>query len=275
MINYNQQLIPRQQVSLKISNRAFKYGDAVFETLKVQNSKIIFSEEHYFRLMSSMRMLRMKIPMFASLEFFEDQILRTIVENSLQDARVRFSVFRKDGGLYLPKDNEVDFLIEVHPLNVETKESYRVDLFKDFEVSSSVLSTIKTVSKTINVLASIFAHENNLDNCILLNEKKNIVGVTNANIFLIKGKTVYTPSIDQGCLKGIVRNKIIELIKKDVNYTCTETNISPFELLKADEVFLTNSIIGIQNVTQYRKKSYATELTLALKGKLKILETLI
>jgi branched-chain amino acid aminotransferase len=124
----------------------------------------------------------------------------------------------------------------------------------------------------LNVVASVYADENGLDNCVLLNEKKNIVEAINGNIFLVKANSIITPSLTEGCLKGIIRKKIVEILQRDDNYEIIETEIFPFELQKADEIFITNSIVGIQSVTQYKKKTYTTEVAQYLKEKLKELE---
>lgn len=253
MINFNGNLESKNNFSLSIQNRAFKFGDALFETIKVEDGRIVFIEDHYFRLMASMRMLRMKISMKFALEFFEKEILRTIEANKLINARVRFSIFRNDGGLYLPKDNTTSYLIEAEQLSSTLKTDYEVDLFKDHYLYSGMLSTLKTNNKILNVIASVYASENGLDNCILLNENKQIVEAINSNIFLVNDHQITTPSLSEGCLKGIVRKNIISLINNDSTYEIFETAISPFELQKADEVFLTNSIAGIQSVTKYRK----------------------
>ncbi len=274
MINYNGNIISKNNVTLSIENRAFKYGDALFETIKVLDGKVLFAEDHYFRLMASMRMLRMKISMEFTLEFFENEILKTIKANELHTSRVRFSIVRKDGGLYVPENNGVDYLIEAHNLMVPLKTAYEIDLFKDYYVYSGMLSTLKTNNRILNVVASIYADENDLDNCILLNEKKHITEVLNANIFLVKGNQIITPSLSEGCIKGILRKNLFVMISKDPNYTITETEISPFELQKADEVFITNSIIGIQSVTKYRKRTYSTDVSVDLQNKLKIVEKL-
>ena len=71
-------------------------------------------EDHYFRLMASMRMLRMEIPMSFTLEFFENELINTVKQNNLENARVRFTVFRKEGGLYNPTTNGISYLIECH-----------------------------------------------------------------------------------------------------------------------------------------------------------------
>ena len=262
MLNYNGQILSKSKCKFSYQNRAFKYGDGIFDTLKYENDKIHFIEDHYFRLMSSMRMLRMKIPMNFTLKFYEDEILKIINENKLHNkARVRVTVFRKNGGLFLPDSKEVNFLIEAEKLLPVHHDSYEIELYKDFPVYSGMLSNIKTNNRMINVVASIFASEFNYQNCILINEKKYIVEAINANIFIIKGDEIFTPALTEGCVNGIIRKQIIELINKNSAYHIKETAISPFELLKADEVFLTNSIIDIQSITKYRKKEYATEKT--------------
>lgn len=270
MINFNGKIISENTVPLGIQNRAYKYGDALFETIKVKDGKVNFIEDHYFRLMASMRMLRMSISMEFTLEFFENEILKTVNANNITSARVRFSVNRKDGGLYAPITNTIDFLIEAKELKTISRSTYEIDIFKDYYVYSGVLSTLKTNNKILNVLAGIYAEENGLDNCILLNEKKQVVEALNANIFLVKGNQIITPSLAEGCLKGVMRKNIIKAIQKDERYEIIETQISPFEMQKVDEVFISNAIMGIQAVTKYRKKLYSTETSDYIKSILKI-----
>ncbi|WP_299125755.1 aminotransferase class IV [uncultured Tenacibaculum sp.] len=272
MINFNGEIISENELQLSSENRAFKYGDAIFETIKVSKGKVVFFEDHYFRLMASMRMLRMKIPMKFTLEFLQDEIIKTI-ENleRIKTYRVRLTVYRKDGGLYTPKSNEVDYLIEVKEFEYKEKPVYKVDLFKDFYNYSGLLSTVKTTNRMLNTLSAVFAEENDLDNCILLNERKGVVEATNGNIFIVKNKVIKTPALTEGCIKGVLRKKIIEIVEKHPEYTIEETTISPFEIQKADEVFITNAIIGIQSVTNYRKKQFVSEITNKLKSNLNVL----
>ena len=272
MLNYNGNLVAFEDVKITPDNRAYKYGDSVFETIKVINGKVVFWEEHYFRLMASMRMLRMKIPMNFTLEFLQDEILKTVLVYTKNNSRVRLCITRKDGGFYTPTTNEIDYLIESREITFTTKDNYKVDLFKDFYLYSGHLSTIKTNNKLIHTLASIFAKENDLDNCILLNERKGIVEVTNATLFLIKGNTIKTPLLSEGCLKGIAREKVINIIESNNDYDIEETVISPFEIQKADEVFITNSIMGIQPITNYRKKTFSTDISKKLAMSLNVLE---
>lgn len=273
MININGELLFEQNIKLSTENRGFKYGDAIFETIKVSNNRIIFWEDHYFRLMASMRMLRMKIPMEFTLEFLQKEILKTVAAQDNADSyRVRLNIYRKDGGLYTPKTNEIDYLIDVKKNIYITKEVYKVDIFKDFYSYSGLLSTIKTNNRMVNTLASIYAKENDLDNCVLINEKKGAVEVANGNIFILKGNTIKTPALTEGCIKGIIRKKVIEIITKNPEYNLEETNISPFEIQKADEVFVTNAIMGVQPVTNYKKKQFKVGFSSKIAKSLKVLE---
>lgn len=274
MININGELLSSEYSKISYLNRGFQYGDALFETIRVINSKIIFWETHYFRLMSSMRLLRMQIPMEFSPEFLEDKIVELIKENKLDQkpAKVKINISRKTGGLYKPESREIDYFLSCesieNPFFVLEDNFYEIELFKDHFVNSGLLSTLKTNNKLVNILASIYADENGYDNCILLNEKKSVIEFTNANIFLVKDNIIKTPPLSDGCLKGVVREKLIDIIKKSEEFELKEESISPFELQKADEMFMTNAIKGIQTVSKYRKKEYDSKVAKSFIGKL-------
>ena len=263
MINYNENYINKSDSDLL--NRGFLYGDSVFESIRIVNNKIIFWEDHYMRLMSSMRIIRIEIPQSYTPDFFKVQITNTFSKvNSSFTGRVRLTIFRDGGGYYAPELSSPSFIVNCSVIDSEEfylKDSeFKVDLFKDYYIQNDLLSNLKTNNKLINVLAGIYANENNLDNCILLNEKKGVVEVTNGNIFIIKGNVIKTPALSEGCIKGITRSKVIDIILKNKEFTLQETSISPFEIQKADEVFITNAIMGIQPVTSYKKKGFKTEV---------------
>ncbi len=256
-----------------LHNRGFLYGDALFETVKILDGKILFLEDHYFRLMASMRILRMQIPMNFTMEFFENEILNEVKKEQLEAyARARMTVFRKQGGFYLPEDNNIEYVISTskieNPIYQIEKSSYEVDIFKDFYVSKQLISTLKSTNKIIQITGSIYADENGLDNCIILNEDRNVTEALNGNIFMLKDNILTTPPISEGCLNGIMRKQIIALAKTIEGLTVEESIISPFDLQKADELFITNVIKGIQPITKYRKKEFETNLSQTLISKL-------
>lgn len=275
MINFNGDILENDSF-LSTQNRGLAYGDALFETIKVSYGKLLFWEDHYFRLMASMRIMRMEIPMNFTMEFLEYQIENTLKNNELSSAssRVKLTVFRNEGGLYLPKTNDISYVISTKSIEsdfyVLNEAFYEIDLFKDYYISPSLLSTLKTNNKALNVVGSIYAKENKLSNCLILNTDKQVIEALNGNVFLVKGKTIKTPPINNGCLKGVMRKQLIDIIKTIPEYEILEESISPFELQKADEIFITNVIVGIQTVTKYRKKSFNNEVSKLLINKLNI-----
>lgn len=268
MINFNGVLVSQDQ-QLSVNNRAFLYGDSVFETLKVVNNKILFLEDHYFRLMAAMRIVRMEIPMNFTLEYFEEQILSLAKTNNCESsARVRFSVFRNEGGFYLPIDNTISFIIQSVAIPNQyyslDENPYEVELYKDFYVSKQLLSSLKTNNKMVHITGSIFAKENGYDNCLILNETKNVVEALQGNIFMVLEGRLITPPISEGCLNGIMRKQILAIAKKNNEYEVVEAVISPFDLQKAEELFITNVVKGIQPISKYRKKEYQNSVAKAL-----------
>jgi len=272
MINFNG-LIVSDDTNLLTHNRSFLYGDAVFETVKIVNSKILFLEDHYFRLMSSMRIVRMEIPMNFTMEFLEEQILTLAKARKIENsARARITVYRNDGGYYLPQNNSVSYLITVEGLENTSysvvQKDYIVDLYTDFYVAKQLLSSIKTTNKLLNIIASIYASENDLDNCLLLNDSKNVVEALQGNLFMLKGNILITPPVSEGCLNGVMRKQILSLARTIENLEVIEQVISPFDLQKADELFITNVIKGIQPITKYRKKEFTIDFSKQMVQKL-------
>ena len=217
MVNYNGNIQENSSILIE-NNRGFLFGDSIFETIKVLDNKVLFLEDHYFRLMASMRICRMEIPMNFTMEYFESQILNLIqsLKNS-NSFRVRFTVYRDSEGFYLPKSRNVQFIVTTTPLNSELysfqKEIYEVELYKDSYVPKQLLSTLKTNNKMLQITGSIFADENGYDNCLVLNDEKNVIEALQSNIFMKTGNVVSTPPVSDGCLNGIMRKQILVILK--------------------------------------------------------------
>ena len=263
MINFNGQLT-EQSYQIE-NNRGFLYGDSVFESIRIIDGKICFWEDHYFRLISSMRILRIDIPDHFTPDFFEENIMRLHnVTSNKACSRVRLSVFRNSAGKYRPLSNECKFLISCE--NLKSKKftinqgNYKVDIFKEYYIDKQLISSIKSNNKIINVIASIYAKENLLDNCILLNNDKMVCEFINANLFLIKDGCFLTPDLKSGCLNGVMRKNIIRILKKN-NIEIVERSINSYEMIDSDEIFGCNSIQGIFSITEYRKNKLKYDMT--------------
>lgn len=265
MVNFNGNIQDNSGILVE-NNRGFLFGDSIFETIKVLPNQILYLEDHYFRLMASMRICRMEIPMNFTMEFMESEIFKLIQALPFAKAyRIRFSVFRIGNGYYTPDSREVKFIINGSALENSIYEinpsEYEIELFKDAHITKQLFSTLKSNNKMIQVVGSIFAKENDYQNCLLLNDEKNVVEALQSNVFMKIGNRLITPPLSDGCLNGIMRKQILEIAKKIDGLIVEESSISPFDLQKADELFLTNTIIGIQPITKYRKKTFTIEIS--------------
>jgi Branched-chain amino acid aminotransferase/4-amino-4-deoxychorismate lyase len=258
---------------LKLQNRSFCYGDGLFETIHAYGTEPRHFTLHYKRLTKSMDLLGMIKPIY----FEEEQLYELIVKllNKMRifsSARVRLSVFRKEGGYYTPETDNISFAIEATPLEVDkyqlNEKGLFIDLYTEYKKSINALANIKSANAIIYVLASRFKKNSNLGDCLLLNSNNNIIEATSSNIFLVKGKSLYTPSLEQGCVDGVMRKVIIDLAPSLGLEIKTNIAIDPTLLLHADEIFLTNAISGIRWVMGFNERRFfnntAKKLTIAL-----------
>lgn len=271
-INYNGNIFPSGEPVLSVSNRVFRYGDGLFDTIRVMDGQPLFLARHMQRLLDGMKFMKMNIPASFNQIFFEQEINKVLDKNNLKEgARVRIAVFRNDGGLYSPLSNDVSFIIEANPLENNfyeiNKKGLNIDVFDEQKKSLNKISAIKTSSCLPLVLAGIFRQEKNLDDCIILNEMGSIAEATSSNIFIVYNGVFYTPSLNQGCIPGIMRQFIIEMLRKG-GTEVQECPLSPSALLRADEVFLTNVVHGIQWVSAYKQKRYFSNVSRSLVEKL-------
>lgn len=274
LINFSGSLLDRGSNYLNYTNRAFLHGDVLFEELIATGTQLIFWEEHYFRLMASMRMLRMEIPMQFTMEFLQDEIERTIASNDLQgqSTLITLGVFRNSDVKLMPKGNNVSYFIDTAlqelPFYTLNETPYEVELFKDYFVNHDGLSKLDTNNRMVEVVASIYANENNYSDCLLLNTSKQVVGALSGSLFLVKDTKLKTPPLLDGAKNRVIRKKLLELINALDQYEVEEASISPFELQKADELFILSTSQGIQPITKYRKKIYTNRVAKDLLGKL-------
>ena len=273
MFNFNGELLEDNTSFLNEKNRGVQLGDAVFEELRVLNGDIIFLEDHYLRLMSSMRILRMEIPMNFTMEFMEEEILKGLSENDLKEAKqIKFTVFRNSQADFSKSDNSISYFITsntlTNPFFILNEGAYEVELFKDFYKNSSMLSNLDTNNKVLNVVGAIYAQENDYQDCLLLNERKQVIEALNGNLFVVKGNQIKTAPLTDGCINSILRKKLIDIVSKINDFEFLEDSISPFELQKADELFIINNIDGIISISKYRKKDFVNTTAKNLIGKL-------
>jgi branched-chain amino acid aminotransferase len=271
-INHNGVLIPSDQPSVSHTNRAFRYGDALFETIRIVKGKPVFLHEHVNRLIDGLRVMKMQTPINLNTEIMQRLISDLCTKNGIgADGRVRFSVYRNNGGFYTPTDNQVSFLLEVYPMQDEgyslNQKGLIIDLFVDFKKQVSPLASIKSANSAIYVMAGVYKTQHQLDDCVLVNDKSQIIESISSNIFAVKNGVLYTPPVSDGCVNGVMRKKVIEIAQAN-KIAVYENSITQSVLLGADELFLTNTIKGIQWVVAYKQKRYFNNTAKKLVDKL-------
>ncbi|MBL7888608.1 MAG: aminotransferase class IV family protein [Bacteroidia bacterium] len=271
-INHNGNFMPADQPVLNVNNRGFRYGDALFETIRYSCGKPLFLKEHLQRLLNGMRVLKMKQHPLFSVTFFENIIKELSEKNNIgSDGRVRLTVYRNDGGFYAPSDDNVSYLMEMYPVQekgyVLNSTGLTVDLFTEFRKTPNSLASIKSANSAIYVLAGVYKNQQQLDECILSNDKSHIIEAISSNIFAVKNGVLYTPPVTDGCVDGVMRKKIIEVAQQN-RVAVYEISIMQNVLLGADELFLTNTIKGIQWVAAFKQKRYTNNTSEKLIAKL-------
>lgn len=271
-INHNRTIIPAEEPVLTLDNRSFRYGDGLFETMRIANGKVQLLKEHLGRLTHGAGVLKMKLPSDMNEEFLNKSILELAARNGIKkDGRVRLCVFRKSGGHYTPEDNQVLFAIEVYPVEEENyilnQKGLVVDLYTEYRKTPNALASIKSANSLIFVLAGLYKSEHKLDECILSNDKGQIIEAISSNLFAVKNGVLYTPPVTDGCVHGVMRNKIIQIAQEN-RIAVYEISVMQSVLLGADELFLTNALHGIRWVVAYKQKRYFNNIAKKLVDKL-------
>lgn len=247
---------------INISNRSFKYGDGLFETMRMDKGQILNSEFHFERFFDGLNTLQFEVPDFFTPSFFTQKISQLLKKNRQDtNARVRLMAFRGDAGILRTTNNYPHYIIETAPLEDKmglNKNGLVIDIFPDVKKSCDRFSNVKSNNYLHSVMASLFAQQNNLDDAILLNTSGRVCETTIANLFIIKNNNIYTPPLSEGCVAGTMRRWMLEKFSQN-RYSITEKNILIEDVLNADEVFLTNAIQQMRWVKRFKGKNFGNE----------------
>jgi branched-chain amino acid aminotransferase len=248
--------------AIPASNHSYRYGDGLFETMKMSNGRIPLGDYHFSRLLAGMKALDYKLPVFFTPDNLKKQIKQLAEKNNcLRLARIRLAVSRGNGGLY-DCDNNVTCTIECLPadesINRLNETGILADLFPDGIKTCDKFSNLKTASCLLYVMAAQFAKNNGLNDAFVLNNYGRLCETTIANIFLVKDERIYTPPLSEGCVKGVMRSYLLEKLPES-GFTVQEKDLSVDELIAADEVILTNAVFGMRWIRQFRHRQYKND----------------
>jgi branched-subunit amino acid aminotransferase/4-amino-4-deoxychorismate lyase len=270
-IEFNGSYFQADAPIFKCNNRAMLYGDALFETMVAFKGKIPFIRDHIQRLVNSMELMMMNIPVRFNEQFFEGQVSSLLNRNKhFMGARLRLTVFRNEGGLYAPDTNDVSYILESNPLSNDqfmlNEKGLKIDVFTEHKKPIHAFSGIKSTNALLFVLAGVYKKKIGIDECIILNGHGNICESMSSNIFLAKEGKLYTPSPESGCLNGVMRKQVIQLARK-ANIQVEETPMLTLEHVRnADECFLTNAVNGIRWVGGFQDVRYFKKISGLLVG---------
>jgi len=269
--NYNGEIVPANQRVLQLNNRAFRYGDGLFESMRMIKGQLQFPALHQNRLQLGMKALKLDNYSSFDIDFLKEKAKELSTRNKSKNGRLRLTVFRDAEGLYTPTDNKTGYTLEWETLEDQeytlNTRGLIMSVYEDLPKPINILSNLKTCNSLQYVLAGVYKQRNYLDDAFILNQTGFLCESISSNIFIKYNGTLYTPALSEGCIKGVMRQVVIELALKN-SMEIVEAQINPQVLNEADEVFLTNATRGIQWVLGFNRKRYFYEVSKLLSQKL-------
>ena len=206
-INFNGEILPAGTKLVSVNNRAFKYGDGLFESMRLMKGQLKFAELHADRLQRGMKAL--KIDGYSQMDtwFLREKCEDISRRNKIKHGRLRLTVYRDADGLYTPLRNNMAYVLELQPLDEPryflNPKGLIVDIFADLPKPTNFLSNIKTCNSLIYVMAGLFKTQNKLDEVFLLNQHGFLCEASSSNVFVWYQNHLYTPALSEGCVEGI------------------------------------------------------------------------
>jgi branched-subunit amino acid aminotransferase/4-amino-4-deoxychorismate lyase len=267
-ILHNDEFVAARQNVLSAQNRAFRYGDGLFESMRMSGNKLQFAELHADRLQGGMNALKMDGGVLFDEYFLRQKTSELARKNKFRDnVRFRLSVYREGEGLYTPESNKSGYLLEATAMPATgyelNKKGLIVDVYDEISKPVNKLSNYKTSNALLYVMAGLFKKQNRLDEAFILNQSGFLCESISSNVFVVYDRQIYTPALSEGCIAGVMRNVVMQTAKSN-NISIIEAQINPEVLKEAEEVFVTNATSGIRWVMGYGKKRYFNEITKSL-----------
>ncbi len=249
----------RSEAKISVFDHGLLYGDGVFEGIRAYEGVVFRLKEHLDRLYRSARAILLEIPL--TWEEMSKAVLETLKRNKLKDAYIRLVVTRGVGDLGLdPRkcSNPTVFIITVPMVVLHSKEKREKGIttmitWVKRDPIDATTHEVKSLNYLNSILAKIETNEAGIDEAILLDRTGFVSEGAAENIFIVKGGEIITPPTSTGALRGITREAVLQLAEK-LGYTIIEKNITPNELLIADEAFLTGTAAEITPIAEVNKR---------------------
>lgn len=259
---FNDNFIEHKELKFEDFHR-LRFSDSLFESMLAVKGKVPLLDYHLKRLLHSCQYLQLDFPTID----FEETIKSLLEQNGFQDkARLRLTVFRKNGDLYSPEGSESSILIEVEEYTKDLFQNINeIGVYSENKKPLTIYSLLKSGNALHYVIAKQFAKTNGYDEVLIMNPNTEIIEAASNNVFYIHEGKIYTPSTSTGCVNGVMKKFLCEEIIEDITYAaCLQDDLQRF-----DEIFLTNAVGMIQPVLKYEEKTYSSEITNQIIDKVK------
>ncbi len=254
LVYINGELIEKEHAKISVFDHGLLYGDGVFEGIRCYNNRIFEADAHIQRLYGSAKAIRLEIPI--SRDEMLQAIEQTLRANNLTDAYIRVIVTRGIGTLGLsplktsyPQVIIITDDIELYPADLYKKGMEVITCSTVRNHPNAVSPRIKSLNYLNNILGKIEALDAGVPEAIMLNHQGFVAECTGDNIFIVSDNVLFTPPPEAGILKGITRDVVIRLARKN-NINVKEENLTRYSLYTADECFLTGTAAEIIPVTK-------------------------
>lgn len=255
IVYLNGKFLPLEEAKISAADYGFLFGYAIFETMRVYDGTIFRLKNHIDRLMKSLNIL--EIPL--NPDMLERTVMDTVRVNGLGNARVRLTVSAGSGNPVIDLNTcEASTVLVISlpyiPILPEVYErGFRLSIAGIRRNSRSVVQSIKKTDYLESILARRAARDAGADDALLLNDNGFVAEGSTNNIFMVERGVLRTPSLTNGILPGITRDVVLELASRS-GMEVLETDILPDEIMAAEEVFLTSSMMEVMPVTQISDK---------------------
>lgn len=257
----NGSLVPKEDAKVSVFDRGFLYGDGVFETVRIYDGIPFMLDEHMERLIAGLKTLRFqKLP--AGIKVYAS---RVIDANKVKNGVLRIAVSRGEMTFGIdPSPSKEPTVVITAKEGVPYSEAAYLKGFRALIAGiridrNSPLCSVKSANFLTHILAKGEATDAGVDEAIMLNHEGFVTETTVSNIFIIKGSSLITPSIDSGILPGIARRTVIE-IADGMGLAASEREVKPDEFYAASEAFLTNSLMEVMPLVEVDKRPVGSGL---------------
>ncbi|MBI3662335.1 MAG: aminotransferase class IV family protein [Acidobacteria bacterium] len=250
---HNDRLLPIEDVRLSPGQAGLLNGWGLFTTVRIVEGEAFAYERHWKRLQKDARTLHLPMPFDA--DKVRGQIHEVLRANQVQEGCARIYIVYNKVGFWASDESfpQVDLIIYSAPLPAY-REPVRLALREHGRHAASPIAGVKVISWLNNVWSLYEAQQAGCDEVVLLNERGEVAECTAANIFCVRGGTVFTPPLSSGCLEGVTRGLLFEIGVK-AGVAVEEHILLPEDLYAADEVFISSTnrnVLAVGEITGHK-----------------------